>query len=103
MHEDCSVGAYKLSKSSQLCDLIWISSLSAGAVQQHTSSQEEHSAIRVLGAVDTNMQLESVAVGGTFDRLHAGHRSLLFTAAAVAKSKLFVGITGMSSCISIPS
>jgi pantetheine-phosphate adenylyltransferase len=32
-------------------------------------------------------------VGGTFDRLHAGHRLLLAASAAVARDALFVGVT----------
>ena len=37
-----------------------------------------------------------VAVGGTFDRLHAGHRLLLASAVVCTRSKLYVGITGDS-------
>lgn len=36
---------------------------------------------------------ETVAVGGTFDRLHAGHRLLLTVAAWVTSKSLLVGIT----------
>ena len=35
-----------------------------------------------------------VAVGGTFDRLHAGHRLLLAASALLARDSLFVGVTG---------
>ena len=35
-----------------------------------------------------------VAVGGTFDRLHAGHRLLLTIAAWAAKKCLWIGVTG---------
>lgn len=35
-----------------------------------------------------------VAVGGTFDRLHAGHRLLLAASAMAAERRLFIGITG---------
>lgn len=35
-----------------------------------------------------------VALGGTFDRLHAGHRLLLAVAAAVATEGIYVGVTG---------
>ena len=37
---------------------------------------------------------ERVAVGGTFDRLHAGHRLLLAASALVCTGSLFVGVTG---------
>jgi hypothetical protein len=33
-------------------------------------------------------------VGGTFDRLHAGHRLLLAATALVATHSIFVGVTG---------
>ena len=42
------------------------------------------------------LQFSSVAVGGTFDRLHAGHRLLLAATALVATRNVFVGITGGS-------
>lgn len=35
-----------------------------------------------------------VALGGTFDRLHAGHRLLLAAAAAITSGSLYVGVTG---------
>lgn len=38
----------------------------------------------------------NVALGGTFDRLHAGHRLLLAAAAAITSGNLYVGVTGMS-------
>ena len=40
------------------------------------------------------LQFERVAVGGTFDRLHAGHRLLLAATALVSRRDIFVGITG---------
>lgn len=39
-------------------------------------------------------RFDTVAVGGTFDRLHAGHRLLLTTAAWAAKKTLHIGVTG---------
>ena len=40
------------------------------------------------------LRFERVAVGGTFDRLHAGHRLLLAATALVSRCDIFVGITG---------
>jgi pantetheine-phosphate adenylyltransferase len=37
-----------------------------------------------------------VALGGTFDRFHDGHRKLLTKAVAVTKKEIIVGITGES-------
>lgn len=39
------------------------------------------------------LQFSMVAVGGTFDRLHAGHRLLLAATALVATDKVFIGVT----------
>ena len=39
------------------------------------------------------VQFDTVAVGGTFDRFHAGHRLLLAATAMVAKKAVFVGIS----------
>ena len=46
------------------------------------------------GADRSALQFEHVAVGGTFDRLHAGHRLLLAATALVAVERVYVGITG---------
>jgi pantetheine-phosphate adenylyltransferase len=37
-----------------------------------------------------------VALGGTFDHLHAGHKILLSLGAWIAKRKIIVGVTGTS-------
>ena len=42
------------------------------------------------------LEFAAGAVGGTFDRLHAGHRLLLATAAAATDGVLYVGVTGDS-------
>lgn len=41
-----------------------------------------------------------VALGGTFDHLHAGHKILLSMAAWIAKEKVIVGVTGKLSTYS---
>ena len=42
----------------------------------------------------SNPSYSKVALGGTFDRLHNGHRKLLSLAAAVCERELTIGITG---------
>lgn len=37
---------------------------------------------------------DDVAVGGTFDRLHAGHRLLLAASALTCSKRLYIGVTG---------
>lgn len=46
------------------------------------------------GSKDFYNKYDVVAVGGTFDRLHAGHRLLLTAATWAARKKLRIGITG---------
>jgi len=43
-----------------------------------------------------NELYESVVLGGTFDRLHKGHKILLSTAALKCTKKLTVGVTDIS-------
>ena len=45
---------------------------------------------------DAPLSYEHVAVGGTFDRLHAGHRMLLAAAALVSCRHVYIGVTGGS-------
>ena len=44
-------------------------------------------------------RFSTVAMGGTFDHLHAGHRVLLTMAAWVAERRVIAGITGASSLL----
>jgi hypothetical protein len=41
-----------------------------------------------------SLEFERTAVGGTFDRLHAGHRILLAATALVSTAHVYVGVTG---------
>jgi len=50
----------------------------------------------VFGSTDPSYQFPVVAMGGTFDHLHAGHKILLSSAAFLATSKLIVGMTSDS-------
>lgn len=54
----------------------------------------QHRGARVIGNWQGPLVFKRVAVGGTFDRLHAGHRLLLASTALVTKDDIFVGITG---------
>jgi hypothetical protein len=60
---------------------------------QLTSSQQQ---LEQQQQEEQQQQLlfDFVAVGGTFDRLHAGHRLLLAATALVCKQQVYAGITG---------
>ena len=46
------------------------------------------------GGDSAAMAFKSAAVGGTFDRLHAGHRLLLAATACVCEETVYVGVAG---------
>ena len=48
------------------------------------------------------LSFESVAVGGTFDRLHVGHRLLLAATALVSTKQVYIGVTGVRSASDLP-
>lgn len=58
--------------------------------EEHEKVLEEHK----FRANIVNAQYSTVAVGGTFDHLHAGHKVLLTIAGFLARDRLIVGITG---------
>ena len=55
-----------------------------------------HAVLPVLAPVDPSLPplYPVVALGGTFDHLHAGHKILLSMGAWIAKEKLIIGVTG---------
>ena len=48
------------------------------------------------------LSFESVAVGGTFDRLHVGHRLLLAATALVSTKHVYIGVTGVRVLSDLP-
>lgn len=70
----------------------------ASSPSRHSPLADTHA--RVIGDWDGPLQFKTVAVGGTFDRLHAGHRLLLAATALVAKERIFVGVTSDKLLIS---
>ena len=79
---------------------IWLSKQKKGKSVQFMEECEKIGS-RVVGSPAAEkqtkdtiaLQFRNVAVGGTFDRLHAGHRLLLGATALVATENIFVGIT----------
>jgi pantetheine-phosphate adenylyltransferase len=59
----------------------------------HTTDQQQRQQ-QQQGGVSRVLRFAAVAVGGTFDRLHAGHRLLLAATALVATDRVYAGITG---------
>lgn len=45
---------------------------------------------------DSDSRYSSVVLGGTFDRLHVGHKILLSEAALRARKRLVVGVTDVN-------
>lgn len=58
--------------------------------EENEKVQEEHA----FRANIANSQYSTVAVGGTFDHLHAGHKVLLTIGGFLARDRLIIGITG---------
>lgn len=47
----------------------------------------------LLGMIPDHQIYESIAVGGTFDHLHSGHKLMLSLAALLSRDKILCGIT----------
>lgn len=73
-----------------------------GVESKQAALSQDEDLVNVTGEVDEFGECEAgiygsygtVVVGGTFDKLHAGHRLLLTTAAWAAHDVLQIGITG---------
>lgn len=63
--------------------------------ESHTSNGGLQSA---GGGSGQDEPMGTVALGGTFDHLHSGHKILLTMACWLAQRRTIVGVTGMSSC-----
>lgn len=81
------------SRSGQAAAAVQVHTLPSQQPAQQPSQQQQEEG---QGADRQQQQLlhSNVAVGGTFDRLHAGHRLLLAATALVATHNVYVGITG---------
>ncbi len=66
----------------------------AGAEEGPQDPMAPTSAIQTAAA-EGPLLFSNTAVGGTFDRLHAGHRILLAATALVTTTMAYVGITSM--------
>lgn len=77
-----------LSNKSPNCKTVFVQSNTSGS-----SSDSEDCAL--YNKMETGLY-ENVVLGGTFDRLHKGHKILLSTAALKCTKKLTVGVTDIS-------
>ncbi|BDA50030.1 probable phosphopantetheine adenylyltransferase at C-terminar half [Coccomyxa sp. Obi] len=57
-------------------------------------AQGEHACERADAHRHSSLVFDHVAVGGTFDRLHVGHRLLLAATALICTQRVYVGVTG---------
>lgn len=67
------------------------------AVDQEPAPQSGSDALRAPSATSLPRLFDVVALGGTFDHLHSGHKILLTMAASITARKLIVGVSGQSS------
>ena len=63
--------------------------IAATIVPAHEPPEQEQAA-----GDDRPLSFSHVAVGGTFDRLHVGHRLLLAATALICTEYVYIGVTG---------
>lgn len=96
MMDDASAGDNE--ENFQIVEVLRVPPASIGDEEEEGSvarALQNIKSVRVIGEYDPDHELrfDTVACGGTFDRLHAGHRLLLAATAIVARRSIFVGIT----------
>mmetsp|Transcript_44029 Transcript_44029/g.171850 ORF Transcript_44029/g.171850 Transcript_44029/m.171850 type:complete len:251 (-) Transcript_44029:895-1647(-) len=64
------------------------------AVERQANPDAREAETGVTESMPELKRYKTVAVGGTFDRLHAGHRLLLAASAVTATERLIIGISG---------
>ena len=75
---------------------------SGGGTASHASSMYVTLVDGQSADPSTRLCFSRVAVGGTFDRLHAGHELLLAATALVASTYVYVGVTGAQAGARLP-
>lgn len=65
-------------------------------IELSTTDENDTDAECSFKNVDVNAQEDNVVLGGTFDRLHYGHKILLTEAVLLARERLVVGVTDIN-------
>lgn len=74
----------------------WVKSLPTSVLPRNSDVTQRPSRSNVQ-IKETPSSYHTVALGGTFDHLHSGHKILLSMAAWIAHGKVIIGVTGASA------